>query len=844
MSEAAKSDIKVETVLRSLAPAGSYNELFAEDGSVRPHQKRIVEFLETSGPEELERLRRLVRQRITEQEVTFNILGVPEGTNRPWQLDLLPFVMDPKEWGSLEAGLSQRVRLLSAVHADLYGDQSLLRAGVIPPEFVLEHQGFHRSCFGWVPLGGHRIHLYAVDLGRDHTGRYTVYSDRTAAPAGAGYALENRLVLGRTLAGLFNGCSVERVRRFFEVLRRTVTELAPVGVEEPRVVLLSSGAQDESSFEHAYLARYLGYELVEGRDLTVRDRFVYLKTLAGLRKIDVVLRRVYDSYCDPIDLREDSFIGVPGLVGAAAAGNVGLANPLGVSLLESAAMKAYLQPACRFLFGEDLHLDSVETYWCGDAMAMGHVLPRVSDFIFKPAFEDRKGEPFIPAEMSVSERAAFVEQLKARPRKWVAERWPGLSCAPVLEGEGLRYGGVALRTFLCRDGDDYLMMPGGLARINTAPDGLFLSIRGERTSKDIWVSSGRQPSNRPPPGMPDRRVDLRRGGLDMPSRLLDDIYWLGRYVERADMTARLLRSGFECLGSEAGADADLALHAILGAMRQLEMLPKVSATAPTPPLQGILTGALLDSSATSLRSICERIHQLTVGVRSRLSRDAWHVLKRLTAPFQAGAAGAERSPALAVELCVEVLVTLSSISGTTQENMVRGHAWAFLDMGRRVERGAMTLGVIRALLPAGASRVHMEALLEIGDSLLTYRARYLSSLQVAPVVDLVLTDDTNPRSFLFQVNALRSHVERLPQPEQVVRSRAERRIIELQSNLMTADIVNACAGNGTGLRQLLDDCNVLIWQFSDDMTRTWFSHAKESRGVTVPQWVNEELEAQ
>jgi uncharacterized circularly permuted ATP-grasp superfamily protein/uncharacterized alpha-E superfamily protein len=843
MSDAAKSEIELEAALRSVAPSGSYNELFAEDGSVRPHQRPIIDFLNATGPEELDRLRRLVRQRITEQEVTFNILGVPEGTNRPWQLDLLPFVMDPKEWAQLEASLSQRVRLLSAVQADLYGQQQLLRKGIIPPEFVLEHQGYHRACFGWVPLGGHRIHLYAVDLGRDRNGRYCVYSDRTAAPAGAGYALENRLVLGRTLASLFNGCGVERVRRFFDVMRRTVTELSPIGVEEPRVVLLSSGVQDESSFEHAYLARYLGYELVEGRDLTVRDRQVYLKTLAGLRKVDVVLRRVYDAYCDPTSLREDSYIGVPGLVNAAAAGNVGLANPLGVSLLESAAMKAYLQVACRFLLGEDLQLESVETHWCGDASALSHVLSRVNDYIFKPAFEDRKGEPMVPAEMSSSERAAFVDRVKARPRGWAAELWPGLSSAPVLEGEGLRYGGVALRTFLCRDGDDYLMMPGGLARINTAPDGLFLSIRGERTSKDIWVTSRKQATNKPPPGMPDRRVELKRGGLDLPSRLLDDIYWLGRYVERADMTARLLRSAFEGLGSESGADSHLAITAILGAMRQLEILPKVTATTANTPVQAILTGVLLDSSPQSLRSICERIHQLTLGVRSRLSRDAWHVLKRLTLPFQ-NVAGAERSPALAVELLVEVLVTLSSISGTTLENMVRGHAWAFLDMGRRVERGALTLGVIRPLLSAGASRVHMETLLEIADSLLTYRARYLSSLQVAPVVDLVLTDDTNPRSFLFQVNALRSHVERLPRSEQVVRSRAERRIIELQSSLMTADVVHACAGDGAGLRQLLDDCSVLIWQFSDDMTQTWFSHAQESRALAAPQWVNEELEAQ
>ncbi|HXK16226.1 MAG TPA: circularly permuted type 2 ATP-grasp protein, partial [Polyangiaceae bacterium] len=305
--------------------AGSFDELRDTTGELRPHQRPLAAFLESKDPRELEELGRLVRQRITQQEVTFNILGVPEGTNRPWQLDAVPLVLDRAEWQTLSAGLKQRARLLNVVLRDCYGPQQLLKDGLLPAELVLGHPEFLRACHGWQPLGGQWLHLYAVDAGRDPTGKFRVFSDRTQAPTGSGYALENRLVLGRTLPELFREYKVERVAGFFAKLRRTVESLAPAGTRgQPRVVLLSAGARDESSFEHAYLARYLGYELVEGRDLSVRGGYVYLKTLSGLRRVDVVLRRIGDAWSDPLELREDSLGGVAGLTSAARAGNVGL----------------------------------------------------------------------------------------------------------------------------------------------------------------------------------------------------------------------------------------------------------------------------------------------------------------------------------------------------------------------------------------------------------------------------------------------------------------------------------------------------------------------------------------
>jgi uncharacterized circularly permuted ATP-grasp superfamily protein/uncharacterized alpha-E superfamily protein len=837
---------------------GSFDELRDGVGEIRPHQRPLAAFLESKDPKDLEELGRVVRQRITQQEVTFNNLGVPEGTNRPWQLDAVPLVLDRAEWATLAAGLRQRARLLDAVLRDCYGPQQLLRDGLLPVELVLGHPEFLRACHGWQPLGGGWLHLYAADVGRDQAGKFRVFSDRTQAPTGAGYALENRLVLGRTLPELFREYRVERMAGFFAKLRRTVESLAPAGTRgQPRVVLLSAGARDESSFEHAYLARYLGYELVEGRDLSVRGGHVYLKTLSGLRKVDVVLRRIGDAWSDPLELREDSLGGVAGLTWAARAGNVGLANPLGAVIGETPALKAYLPALARHLLGEELQLESVPTLWCGDAESLREVLANPDDFVIKPAFGDRRGEPFVPGQLSTDGRRDLLDRLRVHSGDFVAERWPNLSGLPVLDHGALSTGTVAFRSFLVRDGADYDVMPGGLARINEAPDGLFLAIKSNAYSKDVWIPAAPGSAEPPLPTMPDQRVDLQRGGLDLPSRLLDDIFWLGRYVERVDSTARLARAGFERIGSEAGPDAPLILAAIIDTLGRLGVVPRGVATAAAPrpaaaphPIletasaESLLYGLLADRVAyEGLPSMLGRIHGLTLSVRSRLSRDAWHVLRRLTKTLSGLARSALSSPVMAIEALDQLIFGLAAVSGTTLDNMVRGHAWTFLDLGRRIERGTYMLQLLQSFLVQGSTRLHMEALLEVADSLLTYRARYLSTLQAAPVVDLLLTDSTNPRSVAFQVELAKDHLRRLPGQAGVVRSRAERRVIMLESMLLTADVEQACAGDGAGLRQLLDDALSLFWQLSDDISAAWFSHLSKERAVSPPHWVNEDLEA-
>ncbi|MDX2052131.1 MAG: circularly permuted type 2 ATP-grasp protein [Polyangiaceae bacterium] len=830
----------------------SYDEIWSGPGHARAHQALLQEHLLVQPLDDLLKVRQAVERQMAEQAVTFNILGVPGGENRSWELDPIPWVIESREWAELSRKLVQRAQLLEAFLADCYGPQRMLREGVIPARVVLANPDFLRACHGWRPLGEKRLWLYAADLARDKAGDFHVFSDRAAAPTGAGYALENRLVLGRVLGDLFREYRVTKVRGFFEKLKACVAELAPPGRPDPRAIVLTTGMQDESSFEHAYLARYLGFDLMEGRDLSVRDGKVFLKTVAGLTQIDVILRRVPDAFCDPVELREDSMIGVPGLVEAAHGKHIGLANPLGASLIESPAMKAFLGPLCQALLGEDLLLPSVETHYLGTPGSLEYVQSKPEEFLIKPAFAERRGAIRPLGELSISERTTLLDSVKARPHDFVAERWPACSRSPLLTRHGLGAGRLTLRSFLCRDKESFAVMPGGFARLDSTPDGIFLTNRLTRTCKDVWIPEVGTTYDMKLPQMPDQRMSLRRGAQDLPSRLVDDIFWLGRYIERTDASARLIRAGFDRLGMEAAGDAQQVLEAILEALKLKGQLPAtfdvrgMFSKPDNRALAQVLNGALFDqTSGSSVYATLDRIHKLMIGVRSRLSRDAWHTLRRLTSALDATPLHhSSLGTAEILELLDELLVLLSAATGATLDNMVRGHAWLFLDLGRRLERASATLELLEAMLPSGATRAHMECLLEVTDSLLTYRARYVSSLQVAPIVDLLLTDNTNPRSVLFQVETIDQHVEALPNQSGALVTRAEKRVLTLRTRLVAADIEEATGGQGEGLRQLVKDAAELVWQLSDDIAATWFSHAAPSRSLTIPAWVNEQLERQ
>src|SRR6202453_2671257 len=516
----------------------AYDELSADGVTPRPHWAHLMESLQAIGPEELGRRWARAERRIRENGITYTIYGDPLGASRAWQIDIVPLLIPADEWRFIEAGIIQRAQLLSRLLEDLYGSQDLVTSGHFPAALLFANPAFLRPLVGARVPSHSYLHMLAVDLARSPDGQWWVLSDRTQAPSGSGYALENRTIVSDVLPDIFRKSNVLRLAPFFRAQREALASLSPRN--NPRVVLLTPGPHNETYFEHSYIARYLGFTLVAGQDLTVRDRSVYLKTVDGLERVDVILRRVDDGFCDPLELRSDSLLGVPGLVDAIVAGNVVVANALGSGLIETSAIMPFLPGLSKHLFGEKLKLPSVAPWWCGQPSALDWVLNHLDSVVVKPAFPSRGVEPVFGAELDQTEKGKFAEKLRTHPHEYVAQEQVVLSNAPVWDNGHLHSRSVVLRAYVLNTGNGWMAIPGGLVRVAES-EGSVVSMQRGGHSKDAWVLwdspvdtfSLLHPRNKP--------VVLRRELPGVPSSLADNLFWLGRYVERAENTAPMVR---------------------------------------------------------------------------------------------------------------------------------------------------------------------------------------------------------------------------------------------------------------------------------------------------------------
>jgi uncharacterized circularly permuted ATP-grasp superfamily protein/uncharacterized alpha-E superfamily protein len=750
---------------------GAFDELLAQDKSPRPHYAKLLQAMEDWGSAEFERRCGTCQRLVTEQGITYNDYRNPQGIEQPWQLDPVPLVLSPQEWSSLEAGLVQRATLLNRILADCYGAQQLIRTSWLSPALVFAQPDFLRPCHGIRQKGDTFLHFYAADLARSADGQWWVKSDRTQISTGAGYALANRLVTSRLLPEPFRENNIHRLAGFFREVRKSLIGLAPRRADRVRVVTLTPGPHNETYFEQAYLARYLGFMLVEGQDLTVRDNHVFLKTLSGLERVDVILRRVDDDFCDPLELRNDSILGVPGLVEALRSGNVAVANSLGTGLVQSPAYMAFLPGLCRHLLGEDLKLPSVATWWCGQQKARKYVLENLDKLCVHGAFRTQT----VSSPQESSDEVAR-EQLKRSiefdPDQFVGQERVEASTAPSWDGGRLTPRPIALRVFLVATQDGYRVMPGGLARTSDDSGGRFVSMLRGGSSKDTWVVSPTPVQEISLLQTTEQRVETRRTGNNLPSRIADNFFWLGRYLERADATSRLIRSVLQRFNSEGDGDAMALLAPLLGTLEARGQLSSNGGGAEPedgPSFESELLGTIFDADRpTSLRRIADHLQRLAVLVRDRTSNDMWRVLTQINQRLVTPVASLMSAGGDVAGMLNQTLLGLAAFHGLARENMTRAQGWRFLDIGMRLERAHYLCTLLDATLrSAGADNPSvLEAVLEAADSSITYRSRYSLMTHLPGVFDLILLDDKNPRSVLFQINQLTKHFEHLPQQRQ------------------------------------------------------------------------------
>ncbi len=737
------------------AARARFDELFEAPGRPRAHFRAIYDLLARTPARRIgERLESIERQ-IRDHGVTYNVYADPQGLDRPWELDALPQVIPAEEWSALQAGIAQRAVLLNRILADLYGPQTLLREGLIPPDLVHAHGGFLRAAHGTRAPGGVFLHLYAADLARSPDGRWWVLADRTQAPSGAGYALENRLIVSRVFPELFRDLRVQRQAAFFAGFRDALARLADREDGPPLTVLLTPGPFNETYFEHALLARYLGFPLVEGADLSVRDGRVWLKTLEGGRRVHAIVRRLDEDYCDPLELRADSALGVPGLTDCARRGTVVLANALGAGVLESGALLGFLPAVAERLLGEPLKIPSVATWWCGEPAAREDAFARLDSLVFKPATPDHPFEPVFGRDLAAREAAAFREQVRRHPGRYVAQELVEVSQAPVIEpGMPARLGArsLGLRVFAASAGEGYSVMPGGLARVAAAPGVRVVSMQRGGASKDTWVLSA-GPVNaafsllRSTVGP----AELAQAAPALPSRLTENLYWFGRYAERSEDCARLLRLGLNHL-LESGEEAAAEAAAAVALARRTGLLAQQ---------EGAEDGWLVAASsadrpaglAGNLRQMARTAHSL----RDRLSADNWRTLNRLIQDSEQQLEPQLLDALAWVDRSITGLVTLS---GYALDGMTRDTGWRFLSIGRRLERLVFMCQALDSALTEGRD-AGLSWLLELADSSITYRTRYLGSPEWLPVLDLLIRDEGNPRSIRFLSHGVLDFLGRL-----------------------------------------------------------------------------------
>lgn len=745
-----------------------YDELLDVEGEVRPHWQQFFSHIDSVSPEEMHHRLDFVDRRIQENGVTYNVYADPNGSDRPWALDPLPLIIPPEEWAVVDAAVAQRARLFNAILADLYGEQRLLAEGLLPPALVYGQHGYLWPCHGVRPPGGIWLHHYAVDLARSPDGRWWVIADRTQAPSGAGYALENRLIVSHVFPEMFRDLRVEHLAGFFRDQQDGLAALAPVeGDEQPHIVLLTPGPYNETYFEHAYLARYLGYPLVEGQDLTVRGDTLYLKTLRGLKRVHVVLRRQDDDYCDPLELRGDSALGIPGLLNVVRAGRVAIANALGSGLLGSGALMGFLPGICEHLLGEPLAMPSVATWWCGEKPALDYVREHFDELVIKPAYPTQRMDPVFGNELSDEARAEMLRRIEARPHAYVAQEMVDLSQAPTwsrAHERRLLARPVGLRAYAVNTPEGYSVMPGGLARVATGASTRIISMQRGGASKDAWVLTDGPVSDftllKPSVGV----RDLVRSGANLSSRVVENLFWLGRYSERFDDSARMLRVALSRL-VEAGGEKTPAVETALELAKLLGILPTPEEDDEPPPVGGehVLLEAIYDPNQPgSLAGNIRSLMWSATHVRERLSLDHWHSLNRLQ---REQSAAQKKHPSLteAIAFLDRVLGVSSSLTGFAMDNMTRDDGWRFLIIGRRLERLSFLCQTVIHFLRIEAARNAgcLEWLLEMSDSIITYRSRYSRLPELLPVLDLLVFDDSNPHGVLFQGQVLERYLERL-----------------------------------------------------------------------------------
>jgi uncharacterized circularly permuted ATP-grasp superfamily protein/uncharacterized alpha-E superfamily protein len=844
-SESSEADSRLE--YRSMP--GVIDEAYSEADGIKPEWEYLLNSLGDLGSKALFEREDKARRILRDDGATYNIYGSESNPSSSWELDLVPSVIGSDDWATIEAGLLERSELFNLMLRDFYGPRTLFKHRALPPEALYCHGGFLRACQGIRMPGEHELIVHSVDMVRRADGSMCVLSDRTQVPSGAGYVLENRTVMSRVFPSLFRDSHVHRLANFYQRLRLKLMALSPTE-EMPRIVLLTPGAQNETYFEHAYLANYLGYPLVQSGDLVVRNGFVWMKSLEGLERVDVILRRVDDVYCDPVELRSDSQLGVPGMLDVVRSGRVVIANPLGAGVLENPILLKYLPEISKCLLGRELRLDSVKTYWCGDDDDLKYILEHINELIIKPAYRGSGLRSVWGGDLTKQQTAELASIIKSKRYQYVAQERLQKAHIPSFTDGQLKPRPAILRSFAVATEGSYTVMPGGLTRTGLEVGGQIISMQSGCPSKDTWITASEPERVSELTAAPEAAaVAANTPLISLPSRVVENLYWLGRYAERAEGCLRVLRTVFVMLNGEDRISED-AKRILLRAVT------KITATQPgfanasdemfANPDEELLLIIRDGKRAGSIKSTLNSMLYCADESKELLSSDTMRVINDLRDGLDSLDSSLAGGLASAPEEALDPLVTaLVALSGLTQESMVRGVGWHFMEMGKRVERAMHVINNVGMLMAPVAehndNRTMLTAMLTSMEVLITYRRRHRERMGIELGLDLVMLDSTNPRSLIFQFEQLKSHFDalQLSRIDSSKLTEEERALLEAITSLKLSrmgELLETETSQRENLKNFLTQLENLLSDFSNIVSDKYFDHRIDPQQLVTTYW--------
>ncbi len=759
-----------QSILYGYTPSGGdYDELVDTQGNVRDNWSYFANRIEQISPDALVQRKQLLDKIIADNGITYNVYS-DQGETRRWIMDLLPLIFSKSDWINLEQGLQQRAELMNQIYQDLYGRQELIHEGQLPPYLVYANPAFLRPCAS-IEHSETSIHLYAADIARSPDGKWWILSDRIEAPSGLGYVMENRSLSSRVMPEFFRDDRVSSLRPFYDTYINSLKGLAPPDSETLSLALLTPGTANETYHDQSFLARNLGIPLIEGADLTVRDNTVYLKTLTGIKPLSVLLRRVDSEWCDPLELRNESMLGTPGLINALRQKTISVSNMPGSALMETVAFPAFLNSLCEYFRGEGLKIPSVATWWCGQPRELKYVIENINKLVIKRTFREKITPAIFGPTLSKDETDQLVQQIQKRPESFCAQEVVSKATAPVYSDSGIHSHHFLVRVYLARTNGSYKLLPGGLARIAPSPESMNVSMQHGGLSKDIWIldETGQKKRGAQSATL-HGSIKLKPPQIDLSSRTANNMLWLGRYVERVESLARQLRIILSKITQQFELETVHSLAPFISLLvteEEYEEIYKIQDPAKLlDTLDDMLRQYVWDPDCwNSLKAGFNHIHRIANSVKERLSVDTAQILSYMENteiihdPGQSTLIH-ERN----IEALEDALDWLAAFYGMTAENMVRSPSWHFLMLGRRIERTFNLNSFLSECLKIGDiyNENTILYLLEYSDSTISYKNRYLNSFHPLAIIDLLMKDGMNPRSIQFNIDKIGEHIIALP----------------------------------------------------------------------------------